>query len=292
MVLTDVAEETFESVRRRPAPALRRYVAFCSGYRQAGGQPGRHRGLPSPYVTFIVTLDEPLVVAEPCDPAEQPDVYETLVGGLHTTPTIIAHEGAQSGIQLSLEPPGVHALLGVPAGELANIDVHAREVLGSFAAELSERVRQARTWPERFAVLDALLQRHLEPERQPRAEAAAAWEVLARSHGQVSVAEVADELGWSERYLGQRFAGEFGLSPKVVARVMRFDRARRQLQQGIVSGRPPRLTDLALECGYYDQAHLTREFCEMAGCSPSRWVAEEFRNIQAFSDELPADSRS
>ena len=143
------------------------------------------------------------------------------------------------GIQLSLEPPGVHALLGVPAGELANIDVHAREVLGSFAAELSERVRQARTWPERFAVLDALLLRHLEPERQPRAEAAAAWEVLARSHGQVSVAEVADELGWSERYLGQRFAGEFGLSPKVVARVMRFDRARRQLQQGIVSGRPP-----------------------------------------------------
>jgi AraC-like DNA-binding protein len=102
---------------------------------------------------------------------------------------------------------------------------------------------------------------------------------------------LADELGWSERYLGQRFASEFGLSPKVAARVMRFDRARRLLQQRIVSGAPPRLTELALECGYYDQAHLAREFCEMAGCSPSRWVAEELRNIQAFSDELPADSK-
>jgi len=282
--------ETFESVRRRPTPALRRSVAFYSGYRQAGGMPGRHRGLPSPYVTFIVTLDEPLVVAEPCDVREAPDAYNTLVGGLHTTPTIIAHDGAQSGIQLSLEPSGVQALLGIPAGELANVDVHAREVLGGFAAELSERVRQARSWAERFAVLDALLQRHLDPERQPRAEAAAAWDVLARSHGQVSVADLASELGWSERYLGQRFASEFGLSPKVAARVMRFDRARRLLQQRIVSGAAPRLTDLALECGYYDQAHLTREFCEMAGCSPSRWVAEEFRNIQAFSDELPADS--
>jgi AraC-like DNA-binding protein len=292
MALTELAGETFESFRRRPAPALRGQVAFYSGYRQAGGMPGRHRGLPSPYVTFIVTLDDPLVVAAPCDPRQAPDVYETLVGGLHTTPTIIAHDGAQSGIQLSLEPPGVQALLGgVPAGELVNIDVHACELLGGFAAELTERVRLARTWPERFAVLDALLQRRLDPERQPRAEAAAAWDVLARSRGQVSIADLADELGWSERYLSQRFASEFGLSPKVAARVMRFDRARRLLQQRIVSGAPPRLTDLALECGYYDQAHLTREFCEMAGCSPSRWVVEELRNIQAFSDELPADSR-
>lgn len=51
------------------------------------------------------------------------------------------------------------------------------------------------------------------------------------------------------------------------------------------------LMQVALECGYYDQAHLTREFCDMAGCLPSRWVAEELRNIQPFSDELPADSR-
>ncbi|MBV9578370.1 MAG: helix-turn-helix transcriptional regulator, partial [Chloroflexi bacterium] len=121
-------------------------------------------------------------------------------------------------------------------------------------------------------------------------EATGAWELLTRSRGQLSVADLADELGWSERHLGQRFGAEFGLSPKVTARVMRFDRARRLLQRRVAAATSLRLTDLALECGYYDHAHLTREFSEMAGCSPSRWVAEELRNIQAVPDDEPADS--
>jgi hypothetical protein len=55
--------------------------------------------LPSPYLTFILTLDEPLEVAVPSDPRQMPDVYETLLGGLHKTPTIIAHPSRQSGGQ-------------------------------------------------------------------------------------------------------------------------------------------------------------------------------------------------
>jgi AraC-like DNA-binding protein len=41
------------------------------------------------------------------------------------------------------------------------------------------------------------------------------------------------------------------------------------------------LADLAADCGYYDQAHLAREFRDLAGCPPSQWLAEEFRNVQA-----------
>ena len=52
-----------ESARHRPPPALRPLVAWYSGYRQAGLSPARHRGLPSPYLTLIVTLDDPLTIA-------------------------------------------------------------------------------------------------------------------------------------------------------------------------------------------------------------------------------------
>ena len=62
---------------------------------------------------------------------------------------------------------------------------------------------------------------------------------------------------------------------------MRFDRARRLLQRRVVAGGTPALADLAAAGGYYDQAHLAREFRELAGCAPSRWLAEEFRNVQA-----------
>jgi len=63
-----------------------------------------------------VTLDDPLTVSEHPDPRQGPGQYVSLVGGLHTTPALITHEGRQSGIQLALSPLGARALLGLPAG--------------------------------------------------------------------------------------------------------------------------------------------------------------------------------
>jgi hypothetical protein len=67
---------------------------------------------------------------------------------------------------------------------------------------------------------------------------------------------------------------EIGLPPKVLARVARFDRARRLL------GRSTPPAEVAALTGYYDQAHLNRDFKEMAGCSPTTWLAEELPIVQ------------
>ena len=120
---TGQAATVSESVRAAPAAPLRGLVSWYSGYRQEGVAPARHRGLPSPYLTVIITLDDPLTVARHPDPAAAPGDYLTLAGGLHTTPALIIHPGRQSGIQLALSPLGARALLGRPAGELAGIDV-------------------------------------------------------------------------------------------------------------------------------------------------------------------------
>jgi AraC-like DNA-binding protein len=259
------------------------------GYRQFGSEPGRHRGLPSPYLTLIVTLDDPLEVVEPSNPHEAPGVYETLLGGLHKTPTIISHPGRQSGVQLSLEPLGARALLGLPAAEIANLDVPAADVLGPLTAELYTRIRLAATWAERFDLLDEFLLRRLVPGRAVAPEVAAAWSTLRRSGGCVAIDRLAYSVGWSSRHFGARFLTEIGLSPKAAARVIRFDRARRELQRQVSSGALVPLAALAADTGYYDQAHLALEFREIAGCSPSQWVAEEFRNFQAFASDDGTD---
>jgi len=54
-----VADECDEHARHQPGERLRPYVAWCTGYRQAGVAPAVHRGLPSPWLTLIVTLDDP-----------------------------------------------------------------------------------------------------------------------------------------------------------------------------------------------------------------------------------------
>ncbi len=130
VALTAAGTVVNEQAWRDPAPGLRGLVDSYIGFRQAGVEPARHRGLPSPALTLIFTLDDPIVLAAHPDPAQPPGVYETVLGGLHTAPAIITHEGRQSGIQLGLSPLGARALLGVPASELAEIDVPAEEVLG------------------------------------------------------------------------------------------------------------------------------------------------------------------
>jgi AraC-like DNA-binding protein len=277
-----------ESVWGVPAPALRPFIAGYAGYRQSGVAPARHRGLPSPYLTVIFTLDDPLTIAEHPDPRQPGGTYRTLVGGLHTSPALITHPGRQSGIQLALRPQGARALLGLPAGELVGIDLEGADVIGSLADQVGERIRAAEDWPGRFAVLDQILMARLaDPPTGPavspelRTEVSYLWDRLVASGGRSSVSGLVAETGWSDRHLRGKFRAETGLTPKGAARVIRFDRARRLLGARVKSGATASLADLAAECGYYDQAHLAREFRDLAGCPPSVWLAEEFRNIQA-----------
>jgi AraC-like DNA-binding protein len=280
-----------EHHRYRPGEPLRRYVAWYTGYRQRGLPPATHRGLPSPYLTLIFTLDEPLSIEAHPDPGQPPGEFRALLGGLHSAPALIRHEGAQSGLQLALRPPGVRALLGLPAGQLADHDVPAETVLGGVCAELRDRVRSVTSWPERFAILDEILLRQLVTGSAQGTRAAVApevlwaWRQLLRAGGAVRVADLATETGWSSRHLASRFRAEIGLTPKAAARVIRFDRAKQALIARVGTGAYQdggyQLADLAAGAGYFDQAHLAREFRALAGVPPSQWLAEEFRNVQA-----------
>jgi len=287
MAASDVARwPVSESVAGQPAAELRRYIAGYSGFRQAGVEPAEHAGLPSPYLTLIFTLDEPLIVTAHPDPRQPGGKYVTLAGGLHTAPALITHDGYQSGIQLALSPVGARAFLGLPAGHLAHADVEGNEVCGALATEIQQRIQAAATWPERFAVLDEVLLGRLRAHRldgrqDVSPEVGFAWRLLLAARGAIAVSDLAEETGWSSRHLRSRFAAEIGLTPKAAARVVRFDRARRLLQRRAAAGRPLDLAALAAHCGYYDQAHLDAEFRVLAGAPPTTWLAREFRNLQA-----------
>jgi len=284
-----------EHVAGLPAAGLRPLISGYTGYRQAGVAPAVHRGLPSPFLTVIFTLDEPIEITAHPDPRQPGGRYDTLVGGLHTAPALITHDGRQSGIQIGMSPLGARALLGVPAGELTSLDVEGADVLGSLAAHISERLRGDADWPRRFEILNELLLDRAgasaaatEPGAVPgiSREVRYAWQALLRTGGRISVAQLAADTGWSDRHLRSKFRQEIGLTPKAAARVIRFDRARRRLISRVRAGGAPDLAELAADGGYYDQAHLDREFAALAGCAPTAWLTQEFRYVQAAPDYL------
>jgi len=262
-------------LQRRPAPALRPLIDTYVGYRSEGLAAGIHRGLPSRYLTVIVSIGEPIDVAAQTDPRQAPDRYRFVASGLQA---LIASPAVQEGVAVELTPTGSRALLGMPAAELWDTSVEAADVLGPAAVELWERLQDAGGWADRFAACDDVFGRLVAATGSavPVPAVAGAWELLVASGGRMGVADLARRVGWSRRHLGARFTSEFGLSPKLAARVVRFERATTMLR----SPRRPALAEVAAGCGYYDQPHLNRDFVDLAGCPPGEWVAAEHPSVQ------------
>jgi AraC-like DNA-binding protein len=250
-----------------PVPALRPYVRAYHGYRYAGYPAGVHLGLPSPYLTVVVSLSGPIQVTFDRDGSATG--LATLAGGLHTRPVYLPHDGDGYGVQLALTAQGARALLGLPAAALAGTVVGLDELLGPYARELPERMAALPGWGERYALLDEVLCRRLGEVEPPPAVLSYVWGRLFESGGAARIGELADEVGWSRRYLTGRFAAEYGLGPKDAARVVRFERSKAMLR------RAASVAAAASACGYYDQAHLARDWRELAGVAPSNWLVAD-----------------
>ncbi|WP_460717520.1 helix-turn-helix domain-containing protein [Nocardia heshunensis] len=258
-----------------PDPRLRAYVTGYSGYLLRGFAPGTHIGMPGAGLTVIITIDEPIHVPVSAQPGQPGGHWDMLASGLTVRPAVIAHNGFQHGVQLNVTPLGCRALFGMPTAALGSWLVDLTDVLGPRAIELRERLSSQSGWPQRFAVIDEILLRQLHPADWD-AELAHAWALLSGPDPAVRVAAVADEIGWSRRHLGNRFAAELGITPKDAARVARFGRSHRLMRE---PGRV--LAEVAAVAGYYDQAHMAREWRELAGMPPSVWLEhEEFPFVQ------------
>lgn len=273
----EVGAQVLEGAVGRPHPQLAPHLDDYVGYRYEGFGPGTHQGLPSRHVTFIVTLAGTVDLSVQPGGERRASSHTAFVSGLHSAAATIEHDGHQHGIHLDVTPRGARALFGLPAGALTDQMVDLDDLWGrADAVELVERVRAAAGWPERFAVLDELARRRLQEHPDPPPEVDRAWQRLLATGGGIEVGALAREVGWSRRHLGQRFRAELGLSPKVAARVLRFERSTTLLR------RPdrPSLAEVAATCGYYDQAHLTREWRSLAATTPAAWLADDLPSVQ------------
>lgn len=261
---------------RVPAPPLRSFVDAYVGYRTR--QPyGIHRGLPSGSMTFIVSLGDDIHIVRQVDPRQPPASYGCVVGGLHIAPAVIARGGLEEGVAIELNPLGSRALLGIPAGELANLTVEGEEVVGRrIGEELRDRLDVRSSWSQRFDVVDDILTRLLDADAVVASPLQEAWRLLDASGGNMAVGRVAQRVGWSRRHLTSQFSREFGLPPKAAARAIRLGHVVAYLRCNANRD----LARAAAACGYYDQPHLTREFAAMADSTPTTWLTEEFPSIQ------------
>ncbi len=267
---------------RHRADLLPGAVASAVSYESHGIPHGEHRGLPSPWLTFIVSVDGPVRVSgtvaegDRFDPGRATS-YDVIVAGLHPVAARVEQPSDQAGVQLAVHPLAARALLGCRAAELLGPGDHGDEVLGRSAKELHDRVGSRTSDEDRLDVVQQWVRSQAEQDRRSvvRPELWRAWQLAEVTNGRCRVQDLAVEVQLSPRQLRSLMVAELGLSPKELCRLFRFDYVIAGLARGGMS-----LADVAAEAGYADQSHLTREFRQMAGCSPTTWLAEERRNIQ------------
>ena len=259
-----------------PTPALRLLVSHYAGFCARDLSPGTHTGLPSRYVHLIISLGAPIEVLQMPNATQRAGRFTALVGGLHDAPALVRRDRSIELLHVFLEPSGTRVLLGVSGPELASRVFALSELWGRQRSnELVERLSNAPSWRRRFDVLDDIFTRSLTRiERPPRL--LRAWQDLA-ANGAMPIDELARRIGWSRQHLAAAFRLEFGVTPGTARRIFRFEQACRLIKRA-----RPRLADVAVACGYHDQAHMIHEWNAFAGCAPRAWIANELPCLQDY----------
>jgi AraC-like DNA-binding protein len=160
--------------------------------------------------------------------------------------------------------PGAFSMLfGVPAVELTNGDFNGQEVLGHRISELYSRLGEVSSFHDRVHVANAFLTA-IQPATELVSAIVRTARAMIRNNGSVRISEVAYQTGLGLRQFERRFDQEIGVSPKLYARIIRFEAA---LQRRAVLPSTP-WTDIAHDLGYHDQMHMVHDFTRLSGDSP------------------------
>jgi len=272
-------------ISRLPSPPLDRFIAaiwFCES------QPrpfALERVLPSGTAQLIVNLEEDRTRLYDAESGAMTGCCGTVLAGVSTRFGVIDTAEQECVAGVSFRPGGTAAFFSMPAYHLCDTGIPL-ELLWDRqrAACLREQVLAAGS---PTAKLDALERAMAEAWRSRAFDPAIAFalDTFAGHPGLASIAVVAGKIGLSPKRLVERFKSTVGIAPKRYCRILRFQRALTCAE----GGRLVDWTRIAMECGYFDQAHFIHDFRSFAGITPTGYDAgrTQFRNHVHF---LQADS--
>ncbi len=261
---------------RRPGPPLCDFVELLWTFDGFTQSHQKERIMPDGALALVVNLHEDRTrIYDRRDFNRCQILNGAIVAGAQSEFFVIdtAEQLRIAGVQF--KPGGAFPFFGPPADELHGLHVALDALWGNFAGELRERLLESGTGEAAFDLMEeALLARVRRPLVRHPAISFALEQFIARPFA-AKVAGVTDKTGFSPRRFIELFRREAGLTPKLFCRVQRFQRALRRM----AAGRAVEWAELALEAGYFDQAHFIHDFRGFSGINPSAYRATNPRHI-------------
>jgi len=254
----------------RPHAGLREYVQYYCYMESEGREPDvLERVIPTANVQLMFHYGNPFAVRLP-DESEyiQPS---SIVSGLTDSFSDVSTNGETGVVFIVFQPAGACHFLRFPLSELENRSLDMGDVFGNEIREVEERLVSTQAVCDRTEVIDRYLLGKL--REIPEYDDSLVREGVRLAKligGAVTVRRLSQRLSTTEKNLERKFSRYIGISPKRFLQVVRFE----GIMAALYRKRSVNLTEIALNCGYYDQAHFIKEFKRFTGYTPGNFIAK------------------
>lgn len=258
-----------------PQPPLANFVDKFWFYEGCAIQYTKERKLPDGTVELIINLRDDII---PVYDRQNYNQFQTFCGsllcGAHSETFVIDTSSQTSVIGVHFKPGGAFPFFHLPASELHNTHVSLDTLWGATADELREQLLEATTLKTRFRILEHFLLAHTTYPlvRHPAvAFALKEFQSVAPYTSIRTVSDLTGQLGLSQRRFIQIFREEVGLTPKLFCRIQRFQKTLHLIRRE----QQVKWMDIALSCGYFDQAHFIHDFRAFSGLNPGAYLMQQ-----------------
>jgi AraC-like DNA-binding protein len=247
-----------------PASPLSSYVD-CMVYVEGNN---KGAGLPKTAMSLVFNLNDSFKLFTDSRFAEFTDYKKYWVAGLQTQPSYVESYGESKMLVIQFKNLGAHAFLHQPLHYFTNSYVNLDCVFKTEAETVWQQLKEAKTIAAQFAVAEQFLNRRLLQSKPPALRLVAAVDLLFSNSSSVSITDICREYNMSRKHLGFLFHEYLGLSPKLMSSLHRFQ----QILRTISNTRPGKLSHLAYEMDFFDQAHFNNNFKRFTGLRPNDYI--------------------
>lgn len=267
--------------REIPPKAPLNRVVECFWTLEGEAQPGTpkpERILPDGCVELILNFGAEFSQHSDNGPQLQPRNF--LVGQM-TGPIVISPTGLVELLGIRFHPGGTLPFLRVPLHEITDQIVEVGSLSNRLERELIGATAECSSLPQKISAVEKLLTNYLNNNNKYDSWLTTLVCRIVDSRGLVSVDQLASDAGVSSRQLERRFLREVGVGPKLLGRIIRFQQVFHAVEHCNTAW-----AEIAIECGYYDQAHLIRDFNQFAQQTPAVLFSSQSALTEAFTRKM------
>lgn len=183
----------------------------------------------------------------------------------------IESSGATGFIAVRFFPWGAYHFFDIPVSTFLDNTINGGQLWPGDSQKIINELKLAENQQKRYELVEQFLTRQLEQHKKSESKTDDAAKLIRHSKGSLTVEEVCTKIGMEKKQLERKFTKLAGATPKIFSRVCRFLHICHHLEEQ----KGKTLTQLAYECGYYDQSHFINEFKEFSGFTPKDFFEKE-----------------